>query len=208
MSEANGPEPVETAGEEPVAAKPSGRRGFVWLPRRRWARWTAGAAAAVVLGALAGTTVVVAAHHDGMRVRAFEGEGKPFPPLPGGVFRGPNGEVRALKGGPEGYRVDGDGPAVPVAPGLPGFVVEGRGTAQGGGKLAPAPLPSVAADQALAKAVAAVPGGKAAGLTVVGREGGGSSWLVEVLGSDGVRHLVTVDGTDGSVTGNTVADGR
>ncbi|KDN84017.1 PepSY domain-containing protein [Kitasatospora cheerisanensis] len=64
-------------------------------------------------------------------------------------------------------------------------------------------MPSVPADQALAKAVGAVPGGKVDALSVVGRQGGGSSWAVEVLGADGVRHLVTVDGTDGSITGNT-----
>ncbi|MFE2608617.1 hypothetical protein ACFXDI_36050 [Streptomyces mirabilis] len=40
---------------------------------------------------------------------------------------------------------------------------------------------------------------------MVAEQGGGSAWEVEVLGTDGVRHLVTIDGAGGTVTGNTVA---
>lgn len=70
---------------------------------------------------------------------------------------------------------------------------------------APVPLPALPAAQALEKAEAAVPGGKAEALRVIAQEGGGSAWRVVVLGSDGVRHVVTLSGTDGTVTGNTVA---
>ncbi|MGW6710061.1 hypothetical protein ACWGDE_34945 [Streptomyces sp. NPDC054956] len=70
---------------------------------------------------------------------------------------------------------------------------------------APVPLPALPAAQALAKAEAAVPGGKAEALKVVPQEGGGSAWRVVVLGSDGVRHAVTLAGSDGTVTSNTVA---
>ncbi|MFE1321208.1 hypothetical protein [Kitasatospora phosalacinea] len=163
----------------------------------------AGAAVVVVLGVVAaGAGAAWERHHeDGVpvfdRARAVKAlPGLPgVPDLPGGpgklVVRGEDGSVRAVGGGelPEGpFRYGAEGDA--------------------GGRLAPAALPAVPADQALAKAVAAVPDGRAAALAVVGREGGGSSWSVEVLGADGVRHLVTVDGTDGSITGNTVAGGR
>ena len=72
---------------------------------------------------------------------------------------------------------------------------------------APAPLPSFAASAALDKAQAAVPGGRAESLSRVTAQGGGAAWAVTVVGQDGVRHLVTVDGTDGQLTSNTVADG-
>ncbi|WP_326586154.1 hypothetical protein [Streptomyces sp. NBC_01294] len=49
-------------------------------------------------------------------------------------------------------------------------------------------------------------GGKVESLRVVGQEGGGSAWLAVVLGPDGVRHAVTVSGTDGTVTSNTTVD--
>ncbi|MHB9860553.1 PepSY domain-containing protein [Streptomyces sp. YIM S03343] len=73
------------------------------------------------------------------------------------------------------------------------------------GTLAPAPLPAVSAEKAIAAADKAVSGGKADALRVIAEQGGGSAWEVEVLGTDGVRHLVTIDGATGTVTGNTVA---
>ena len=79
--------------------------------------------------------------------------------------------------------------------------------ALGGHGEAPAPLPSFAASAALDKAQAAVPGGRAESLSRVTAQGGGAAWAVTVVGQDGVRHLVTVDGTDGQLTSNTVADG-
>ncbi|WP_033258826.1 PepSY domain-containing protein [Kitasatospora setae] len=181
------------------------------LPGRRGVRWVIGIAAVVVLGAVAvGAGAALERHHE-REVVAFdrgyaEKRGAVFAPgvpdapkVPGApgqlVIRDGDGSVRSL---PLGGRVGGIGPDS----------VNGRGGVAPGWSLAPAALPAVPADQALAKAVAAVPNGKAAALTVVNREGGGSSWSVEVLGADGVRHLVTVDGTDGSVTGNTTTDGR
>ncbi|WP_406475522.1 PepSY domain-containing protein [Streptomyces sp. NBC_01615] len=75
----------------------------------------------------------------------------------------------------------------------------------GQGSVAPAPLPAVSAAKAIEAAGKAVPGGKPDALRVVVQQGGGSAWEVEVLGTDGVRHLVTLDGATGAVTGNTVA---
>ena len=72
---------------------------------------------------------------------------------------------------------------------------------------APAPLPSLDAADAVAKAAAAVPGGKVESLTAVAQQGGGRAWQAVVVGPDGVRHLVTVDGTSGTPTGNTVLGG-
>lgn len=71
---------------------------------------------------------------------------------------------------------------------------------------APAPLPALAADQAVVKAAGAVPGGKIESLDAIPQQGGGSAWEAVVLGPDGVRHRVTLDGTNGTVTGNTVMD--
>ncbi|MFD9130481.1 PepSY domain-containing protein, partial [Kitasatospora sp. NPDC059571] len=71
-------------------------------------------------------------------------------------------------------------------------------------RTAPAPLPAVAAQQAVEKAVAAVPGGRVESLAVVPEQGGGTAWEAVVVGQDGVRHRVTVDGAGGAVTGNTV----
>ncbi|MFD8703100.1 hypothetical protein ACFV1W_10830 [Kitasatospora sp. NPDC059648] len=80
-----------------------------------------------------------------------------------------------------------------------------HGGQQHGG--APAPLPPFAASAALEKAQAAVPGGRAESLHRVTAQGGGAAWAVTVVGQDGVRHLVTVDGIDGQLTSNTVVDG-
>ncbi|MFF2815414.1 hypothetical protein ACFVT9_07785 [Kitasatospora cineracea] len=211
------PEPSDAAAG-PAPAPVASRRSLR-LPGRRGVRWVLGAAVVVVLGVAAvGTGVALERHHEhGVPVfdRAYVGKGPlaapgapKAPGVPGKVVvRGADGSVQVFPGAgqlPEG------------AAGLPGFqgfrgvqgfqgFQGGDGPAQG---LAPAALPAVPADQAVAKAAAAVPNGKVDALAVVGREGGGSSWSVEVLGTDGVRHLVTVDGTDGSVTGNTVAAGR
>ncbi|MEV7026560.1 hypothetical protein, partial [Kitasatospora sp. NPDC093558] len=70
---------------------------------------------------------------------------------------------------------------------------------------APAPLPSVAASAALEKAQGAVPGGRAESLRRVTAQGGTAAWAIVVVGPDGVRHRVTVDGASGELTGNTVA---
>ncbi|MCT9094076.1 hypothetical protein N4G70_35275 [Streptomyces sp. ASQP_92] len=73
------------------------------------------------------------------------------------------------------------------------------------GGLAPAPLPALPAAQAVDKAAGAVSGGKVESLLVVTQQGDGSAWQAVVLGPDGVRHAVTLAGTDGTATSNTVA---
>ncbi|QHC22712.1 hypothetical protein [Streptomyces sp. GS7] len=72
---------------------------------------------------------------------------------------------------------------------------------------APAPLPSTNAADAVAKASSAVPGGKVESLSPVAEQGGGRAWRVVVLGADGVRHAVTIDGAGDTITGNTVLGG-
>lgn len=63
------------------------------------------------------------------------------------------------------------------------------------------------ADQAAQKAAGAVTGGKVASLLSVAEQGGGSAWQATVVGPDGVHHLVTVDGTSGTITSNTTIGG-
>ncbi|MFF5701486.1 hypothetical protein ACFY7H_03080 [Streptomyces sp. NPDC012794] len=103
------------------------------------------------------------------------------------LVRSEPGREHALKGGPKAVR-------------------EGAGPARGGfakhDPAAPVPLPALPIGQAAEKAAAAVEGGKVAGLRAVAQEGGGSAWLAVVLGPDGVRHAVTVSGSDGSITSN------
>ncbi|MCF3107065.1 hypothetical protein IPZ58_36755 [Streptomyces roseoverticillatus] len=72
---------------------------------------------------------------------------------------------------------------------------------------APAPLPSANAADAVAKASSAVTGGKVESLRPVTEQGGGRAWQVVVLGPDGVRHAVTLDGAGDTITGNTVLGG-
>ncbi len=205
------PEPSDAAAGP--APAPGASRRSLRLPGRRGVRWVLGAAVVVVLGVAAvGTGIALKRHHERevpVFDRAYAGRGPlaapgvpKAPGLPGKVVvRGADGSVQVFPGVGAEQLPEG-------AAGVPGF--RGFQGVQGvqGGSLAPAALPAVPADQAVAKAAAAVPDGKVDALAVVGREGGGSSWSVEVLGADGVRHLVTVDGTDGSVTGNTVAAGR
>ncbi|GAA3013022.1 hypothetical protein GCM10020229_25440 [Kitasatospora albolonga] len=86
---------------------------------------------------------------------------------------------------------------------------EGRddGTDAAGPARAPAPLPSLDAADAVVKASSAVPGGKVESLHPVSVSGGGRAWQAVVLGPDGVRHAVTVDGTTFAITSNTVVGG-
>ncbi|MFC5889574.1 hypothetical protein RMN57_33535 [Kitasatospora sp. CM 4170] len=71
----------------------------------------------------------------------------------------------------------------------------------------PAPLPSTDAADAVIKASSAVPGGKVESLTPATEQGGNRAWQAVVVGPDGVRHLVTVDGANATITGNTVLGG-
>ncbi|MFD4910124.1 hypothetical protein [Kitasatospora purpeofusca] len=50
-----------------------------------------------------------------------------------------------------------------------------------------------------------MPGGKVESLHPVSVTGGGRAWQAVVLGPDGVRHAVTVDGATLAITSNTVA---
>ncbi|MFB8397938.1 hypothetical protein [Streptomyces yangpuensis] len=182
------------------------------VPRSRRARWVAAGAAVVVVGA--GVTAVAVAEHHDHHVRADRGAHmfRFGPGHEGWAERGPHGAPggeRARKG-PGGE----DGPAGrerlvhPDAPGLPGL--PGRSERRDGpGKRAqaPAPLPSLSIGDAADKAAAAVQGGKVESLRAVAQDGGGGAWLAVVLGPDGVRHAVTVSGTDGTITGNTTLGG-
>ncbi|GAA2823825.1 hypothetical protein GCM10010441_55330 [Kitasatospora paracochleata] len=219
MSEPIPPVPSEPGTEEtaalpPVAAKSSFRQRYVHLPRRRRTRWLVAGAGVVAAGVVVAGAAAAVVHHHDERVQGVARAEGPFGKPMGGKFGhggapGDDGGAVRVKRGPGG-RVTAEGaPVPPGAPGAPGTLSRPGGQFRTGpGALAPAALPAVPADQAAVKAAAAVPGGRVAGVTVVGREGGGSSWAVVVLGTDGVRHLVTVDGTDGSITGNTVEDGR
>lgn len=93
---------------------------------------------------------------------------------------------------------DGGGGPRTARDGRPGRGVE---------RAAPAPLPSLDAADAVVKAAAAVPGGKTESLKAVTQQGGGRAWQAVVVGPDGVRHVVTVDGASGAPTGNTVLGG-
>ncbi|MFE6912014.1 hypothetical protein [Streptomyces erythrochromogenes] len=206
MSESVPPPPEQL----PQNAPETGARKRVALtrlvPRGRRTRWVAAGAVVVVVGG--GLAAVAAAehhHHDraGRGPHTIRFEAGPG----GGAERGPQGgapgEQRAGKapGGEDGPRVR-ERFGHPDAPGRS----EGR---DGSGKdgRAPAPLPSLAIGDAAGKAAAAVPGGKVESLRAVAQEGGGGAWRAVVLGPDGVRHVVTVSGTDGTITGNTTLGG-
>lgn len=191
--------PVTAPGAEARKSAALGRL----VPRGKRARWVAaGAVAVVVVGAV--TAVAVAEHHDHhMRVDRGPHMAWAGPGPEGGLRGGPHA------GEPRHEREQGE-PGRPAGPKVPGE--QGRPGGAGGrggfdkGAPAPAPIPSLAIGEAAEKAAAAVPGGKVAGLRAVAQEGGGSAWLAVVIGSDGVRHAVTVSGTDGTITSNTTKE--
>ncbi|MFG2981160.1 hypothetical protein ACGFYQ_07840 [Streptomyces sp. NPDC048258] len=199
--------------EQPENAPGPGVRKRVPLgrlvPRSKGARWAALGAAAVIVGGGA-VAVAVAEHHDD-RARAFGG--------PHAAWAGPGHESEGKRGpGDAGekrerMRFDMKG----LGPKELGALKERGGKGGGHGvpgapgdsaKAAPLPLPSLAIGQAAEKAAGAVEGGKVESVRVVAQEGGGSAWLAVVIGPDGVRHAVTVSGTDGTVTGNTTLTAR
>ncbi|WP_042372077.1 PepSY domain-containing protein [Streptacidiphilus neutrinimicus] len=181
------------------AEQPVRRRGPVRrVVTGRRSRWVVGGVAAVVLvGGSAALTAAVVRHSDEHVAFAVGPAGLPglkqviaqrAGGLGGGAFVVKGGQVVAVPG-----------------PAVPGVVVPGAaGPGVAGASVAPAPLPSLPADQAVTKAEAAVSGGKAESLTTVPEQGGGTAWQVVVLGPDGVRHLLTLDGASGGVTSNTV----
>ncbi|MEU8777620.1 hypothetical protein [Streptomyces sp. NPDC048606] len=192
-------DPAAAAAPEPSGTAPRGaapRAGLARLvPRGRGARRLAVGAAAVVVGGAAVVAVAAAEHHRDRHERAARfvwsepgAPGGPRAAHPAGpgerrAAEGP-GERRGAPGERQARRLD-DGDRI--------------------GK-APAPLPSLPIGQAAEKAAAAVPGGRVESVRTVAQEGGGSAWRAVVVGPDGVRHAVTVSGTDGAVTGNTVLD--
>ncbi|MFJ9475455.1 hypothetical protein ACIRRI_10605 [Streptomyces mirabilis] len=154
--------------------------------------------AAVLLAAAAGAAVVV--HHDhgergdhgrfAAEHRRADGRDD---------RQGAYGQARGGRGGRHGEsRLDGNSQGTQNSQ-------SGQEGQSAAGTLAPAPLPAVSAAAAIEAAGKAVPDSKTEALRVVAEQGGGSAWEVEVLGTDGVRHLVTIDGAGGTVTGNTVA---
>ncbi|MFC1419032.1 hypothetical protein [Streptacidiphilus cavernicola] len=190
------PEEAETAEPTAKAELSKARR---WATGRRSRLVAAGAAVVVVV--VGGTVLATAAvvRHQGERfgVRAVA-VGPAGPVGPDGL-PGLPGVKRVMVGAPDGplgsVVVKGSQAMSQAVPG-------GAGT-----RLAPAPLPSLPADQAAQKAAATVSGGKVESLEPVPEQGGGTAWQVTVLGPDGIRHLITLDGTSGTVTGNTVVDG-
>ncbi|MEU9232482.1 hypothetical protein [Streptomyces subrutilus] len=175
------------------------------VPRRKGARWAALGAAVVIVGGAA-VAVAVDEHHDermaGPRFGWSEA-GREGGPRRGPAGGGEHGD-RAF-GGPENHKHPKDLKDLKAlkekreaAPG-PRAGEKGPGDSA---KTAPAPLPSLAIGQAADKAAGAVEGGKVESIRVVAQEGGGSAWLAVVLGPDGVRHAVTVSGTDATVTSN------
>ncbi|MFF2195475.1 hypothetical protein [Streptomyces sp. NPDC058157] len=193
------PQPEAAAGEG--TAKRKGRLARVGrvVPRGAGARWAvAGAAAAVIVGGGA-AAVAVAGHHDGHR-EAMAKDGRPgwaAPDHEGGHEGGHGGHGGHGGRGPQGERPHPKNPQ--VRDGAAGL----DGESGKKGAAAPAPLPALPIDQAAQKAAAAVPGGKVEALRAVPQQGGGSAWRAVVLGPDGVRHAVTISGTDGTATENT-----
>ncbi|MCC0099866.1 hypothetical protein K7B10_34810 [Streptomyces flavotricini] len=197
------PDGAKTVDGATTAAGPTGaaagRRGrLVRLTREGRTRWVALGAVVVIGGGLAAVAAAEHGHGDHMR-GGFAAKARAHGP----------GEERAEGwAGPLPHRggepevVDGDRDL----PGGKGAMGRGPGGGRVGGsaKGAPVPLPALAAAQAVEKATAAVEGGKVESLRAVAQQGGGSAWLAVVLGTDGVRHAVTLAGADGAVTGNTV----
>ncbi|MFB0632971.1 hypothetical protein [Streptomyces sp. AB3(2024)] len=195
-------EPSEQSGQpEPAQeGKPGGRKRLARvLPRGKGARWAAAGVAAVAIVGGGAAAVAVAEHHEragkGHSVEWAEGGHE------GGRGHGrEDGPGRAHEGKGEHKAHRQGAPTVRDGADLPGNAPKQA--------LAPAPLPSLPIGQAAEKAAGAVSGGKVEALRPVAQEGGGSAWLAVVIGPDGVRHAVTVSGSDGTVSGNVVMDGR
>ncbi|MEK2492742.1 hypothetical protein WN990_24635 [Kitasatospora purpeofusca] len=186
------PEQDQSQSQSPEPQAPTRR----WRPGRR-ARW-GGAVAATVL--VAGGAAAVAAHHgfeerDDRASAHADGRG--------------HGHTRADRA--DGHdRADGNDGGTHDdrrADGHDGERNDDRPADGTGPHRAPAPLPSLDAADAAVKASSAVPGGKVESLHPVSVTGGGRAWQAVVLGPDGVRHAVTVDGATPAITSNTVTGG-
>lgn len=196
MSQPEPPQQPESTPDSPVALpKPakSAKTFRARLPRVSRRRGTV-LGVAVLLAAAAAAGAVAVVHHD----HGEKGDHGRFAAehrrADGRDDRqGAYGQARGGRGGQDDEsRLDGNSRSSQ----------SGQSAA---GTLAPAPLPAVSAAAAIEAAGKAVSDGKTEALRVVAEQGGGSAWEVEVLGTDGVRHLVTIDGAGGTVTGNTVA---
>lgn len=185
-----GDEPQEQTDEAAsgITAQKPVRKGRLRGRRARWA--AAGAAAVVVIG---GGAAAAAIHH-----HEEEGRGE-HKVAAGDHERGDetreDSEGRDGRGGHDGRHQDGErGPRAH----------DFRTSSTDG---APAPLPPLSAADAVNKAATAVNEGKVESLAPVTEQGGGRAWRIVVVGPDGVRHAVTVDGASGTLTGNTVLGG-
>ncbi|MFD8141616.1 hypothetical protein [Streptomyces sp. NPDC059708] len=201
MSESvGGGEPQEQTGEQGsgATAKKPARKGRLGSRRARWA--AAGAAAVVVIG---GGAAAAAIHH-----HEEEGRGGEHKVAAGDHERGDEGrEDSEGRDGRDGHDARGghdgrdgrhqDGERGPRADDVRAPSADA----------APAPLPSLSASDAVTKAATAVNDGKVESLAPVTEQGGGRAWRIVVVGPDGVRHAVTVDGANGTLTGNTVLGG-
>ena len=216
MGSVSEPVGVEEPQEQPRAGRKA--RAGRWV-RGRSARWVAAGAAVVVIG---GGAAAAAIHHeeedrggrctvakvdDKLRMSAEEGgaDDKQRLLAEGGVIGkqcvlAEGGEVDKKRLSAEGGVADKKHLSAEDGSGV-------KDSRPGQAAPAPAPLPSLDAADAVAKAAAAIPGGKVESLTAVAQQGGGRAWQAVVVGPDGVRHLVTVDGTSGTPTGNTVLGG-
>ncbi|MFD4398556.1 hypothetical protein [Kitasatospora sp. NPDC058478] len=183
------PEQAQQASQaQPQSKRPRAARLRGWAGGRE-RRIAAGVAAVALIGA-GGLVALAVAHEEHGR-----GDHR-------GLSRAEGGSSDE-HGGRNGGRNAHDG-----TDGTAGSAGSDRGEGHAKrGRTAPAPLPSLAASTALEKAQGAVPGGRAESLRRVAQQGGSAAWAVVVVGPDGVRHLVTVDGTSGELTGNTVVDG-
>ena len=199
--------PPETgAGPESAARRVLAAR---WIRGRRARLVTAGAVVVLVGGSALGVAAAVHDHeeHGDERssARGIDDEGpdgqRGDRHREGVVVGGGVGVTKQREGGRDGGRKQ-DG-------GRDGGRKQQDGLAQGPAEgRAPAPLPALTAAQAVEKATAAVADGRLESLQTVTEQGGGAGWQAVVLGPDGVRHLVTVDGATAQITGNTVDDGR
>jgi uncharacterized membrane protein YkoI len=169
------------------------------LPQLRRSRWVAGGVAVVLLGGAAVGVAAVADHDRGEKGdRANLAAEHGWKGGDVGDHR-TRGQARGEVGGRnDGSKADRDDQKTQNTQ-------SDENSQSGDSSVAPAPVPAVSAAKAIEAGGKAVPGGKPDALRVVVQQGGGSAWEVEVLGTDGVRHLVTLDGATGAVTGNTVA---
>ncbi|MFD7590520.1 PepSY domain-containing protein [Kitasatospora sp. NPDC059811] len=186
-------DPEQASQAQPQSKRPRAARLRGWAGGRE-RRIAAGVAAVALIGA-GGLVALAVAHEEHGR-----GDHRGLSRAEGGSSDEHGGRNGGGNGGGRSAHDGTDGTARSAGSD------RGEGHAKRG-RTAPAPLPSLAASTALEKAQGAVPGGRAESLRRVAQQGGSAAWAVVVVGPDGVRHLVTVDGTSGELTGNTVVDG-